>query len=244
MNNDGYVGAAADDIKVIRDVLTRTMASYKRLAPAFLKLGVIWGAYAILSVSLNVYDFVGLLQDSAGSNHTLISYFIFALEMLLCLVLVTVFIRWGKIEAETDFSPMTKKLIYIWRVFIIVFVVFKLLMLVIYPVIVNLLSGVEEIKFAKGAGYGHLYVLSLLPVIFPALPLILTAIFLEKQNMLSLGTVIFVLSAVWMLLVMLVIDTSTASVSTYIFRIILSLLIRLMPAVSLTTLSAQLKNHN
>lgn len=232
---------AIEDIKTIRDVLSRAMVSYKKLSPIFLHIAIILGVYAILNILLSIIDFYEITHVIESNSHVHIAYLSFSLDIALCFALFFIYYKLVKAAKTTSYSPVVNKLIYVWAISIIIFTVIKLLMCVVHPAIMHLFNNSENLVFVQGAEHANLYILCILPVIFPVMPLILTSFFLENKRLTVLGIIIFVLSIIWTLLMMIAVNTGTATATTYVFRIIMLLFVQLTPCLSLLVLNAQLK---
>lgn len=241
MEDNKKLDDAIEDIKTIRDVLSRAMASYKKLSPIFLHIAIILGAYAILNILLSIFDYYEITHIIESNSHVHIAYVSLALDIALCFALLFIYNKLVKTAKTTSYSPVVNKLIYVWAISIIIFTVMLFLMCVVHPVIIHFFDNTDNFVFAQGAEHANLYILCILPVIFPVMPLILTSVFLENKRLTILGIIIFILSIIWMLLMMIAVNTSSATATTFVFRIILSLLVQLTPCLSLLVLNAQLK---
>lgn len=241
MDIDNKLDYAVESVSVIRDILDRAMVSYKKLGPSFLGLGVSWAAFAVIKTILSSFELRFALNSGGMEVSTAFPLAFIALELLLCGALLATYLSWGRTKAAEDLNPMAGKLIDIWRVFAIAFVASKLLLLLAYPAAAYLFSSVSGDILSPGAAYGGLYASRLLSVIFPALPLIISARFIENRKMAHMGRVIFALSALWLVLLMVVIDASTATFWSYFLRLAFGLLAEATPAAALLALGAAMK---
>lgn len=248
MNQDHNKERALSDIRLIHEILSRTLVSYKKVAPAFYFLGILWGIYALLSIGNNVSATLRLFYTTATPDSILfLQNNIYAfLEFSLCLVLIVFCIIWGKKRTGLSLEPFASKLINIWGIFMILFIMVKPAFL-LFPAfsheLNNLLAhlnGVVVVGDAAlfvGAGFAERF----LPVILPALPLMITGTILGNRKIFNLGLITLLVTLLSAPLSMVTYNMEFATASLFILPHSVSAFLKIIPAASFLSMGTILK---
>ena len=186
---------AMEDLHHIRSVLDGP-AALRPLAPYFLCTGVVWLAYAVIMASITVPDTLGYLWpsiplfsfDTFGVFTTLVydygKWVIWAFLLVQCSL-------WQREKTARVLTGTARRSLTTWQVFLLLYVVFVVALEVVREM--ALPSGVmtSETQYYLWSTTGILQYA--LPILFPALPLILMGNQLEDKVLSLWGW----LSLVW-----------------------------------------------
>ena len=179
--------AALDDLRVIRQVLDRTAASFRTLAPVFRRMGLVWLCQAVLytlavTTDLLIYLFPAL-YDHLSWTRALIPAAQWSM-LPLGIYLVAECLLWQRKKAT--YAPLNGQLVTLWQFFLLLYLVlFALFQAGMYwqthdlPMVLPELS--EEVVspwtgFLICQGF-----LAFLPVLFPGVPLLITGAMLGEK---------------------------------------------------------------
>ena len=186
---------AMEDLQHIRSVLDGP-AALRPLAPYFLCTGVVWLAYALIMASITIPDTLGYLWPN-------VSAFVFesfgALTMVVYdygkwVIWAFLLVQCGLWQREKDARVLTgtaRRSLTTWQVFLLLYLVFVVALEVARGTATNEMQMLSESLFYFWKTAGLLQ--NALPILFPALPLILMGNQLEDRVLSLWGW----LSLVW-----------------------------------------------
>ncbi len=191
---------AQDDLRVIRQVLDRTAASFRTLAPVFRRMGLVWLCQAVLYTLAVVPDLLTYLfptlYDYLSWTRALIPASQWSM-LPLGSYLVVECILWQR--KKPTYAPLSGQLVTLWQFFLLFYLVlFALFQAGMYwqthdlPMVLPELS--EEVVnpwtgFLICQGF-----LAFLPVLFPGVPLLITGAMLGEKVLGWLGAAVCALT--------------------------------------------------
>ena len=174
---------AMDDLQHIRSVMDGP-AALRPLAPYFLCTGLVWLAYGIIMASITLPDVLGYLWpnvsvlgfDTFGA-FTMVVYnygkwVIWAFLLVQCVL-------WQREKSARVLTGTARRSLTTWQVFLLLYLVFVITLEVARGAATNELQMLSESLFYFWQTAGVLQYT--LPILFPALPLILTGNQLEDK---------------------------------------------------------------
>ena len=189
------VRGAMDDLQHIRSVLDGP-AALRPLAPYFLCTGLVWLTYALIMASVTLPDVLGYLWpntsafafDSFGGFTTLVYHWgkwvIWAFLLVQCGL-------WQREKATRVLTGTARRSLTTWQVFLLLYLAFVMALEVARGSATNEVQMLSEEMFYFWQTAGLLQ--NALPILFPALPLVLTGNQLEDRILSLWGW----LSLVW-----------------------------------------------
>ncbi|MBR2490942.1 MAG: hypothetical protein IKB65_05610 [Ruminiclostridium sp.] len=192
---NGTLRGAMDDLQHIRSVMDGP-AALRPLAPYFLCTGLVWLAYAVLMASITIPDTLGylwpnvsvFLYDTFGGFTMLVydwgKWVIWAFLLVQCGL-------WQREKAARVLTGTARRSLTTWQVFLLLYLVFVIALEVAQGAATNEVQMLSEGMFYFGQTAGLLQ--NTLPILFPALPLILMGNQLEDRVLSLWGW----LSLVW-----------------------------------------------
>ena len=192
---NGTLHSAMDDLQHIRSVMDGP-AALRPLAPYFLCTGLVWLAYAIIMASITIPDVLGYLWpnvsvfvfESFGGLTTLVydwgKWVIWAFLLVQCGL-------WQREKSARVLTGSARRNLTTWQVFLLLYVVFAVALEVARGAATNEAQMLSESLFYFWQTAGLLQ--NALPILFPALPLILMGNQLEDKALSLWGW----LSLVW-----------------------------------------------
>lgn len=178
-----------EELSYIRSILERTVDDMRGAAPFFMRLGVVWLIYGILSAALRL----GMVMASAALMMPL-SYVNAAAGWAFFIFLAADYFLDRRKRRQGSLGAPARKLLDMWGACIVVFLCLCVVLSVL-PVIA--IRGPAGFDAASTNVLGYLCAVSRSCLIFllPVLPLLLTALFLEDRRMLRAGIGLSVLAA-------------------------------------------------
>ena len=186
---------AMEDLQHIRSVMDGP-AALRPLAPYFLCTGLVWLAYALIMASITIPDTLGylwpnvsiFLYDTFGGFTMLVydwgKWVIWAFLLVQCGL-------WQREKAARVLTGTARRSLTTWQVFLLLYLVFVIALEVAQGAATNEVQMLSEGMFYFGQTAGLLQ--NALPILFPALPLILMGNQLEDRVLSLWGW----LSLVW-----------------------------------------------
>ncbi|MBR5791540.1 MAG: hypothetical protein IKY34_00325 [Ruminiclostridium sp.] len=192
---NGTLRNAMDDLQHIRSLMDGP-AALRPLAPYFLCTGLVWLAYALIMASITIPDTLGylwpnvsaFLYDTFGGFTMLVydwgKWVIWAFLLVQCGL-------WQREKAARVLTGTARRSLTTWQVFLLLYLVFVIALEVARGVATNEAQMLSEgmLHFWRTAGLLQ----NALPILFPALPLILMGNHLEDTILSLWGW----LSLVW-----------------------------------------------
>lgn len=186
--------AAMDDIQVIRRILDQTVTSFRTLAPAFKRMGLAWLLCALVSGTITFLDITGyLFPDTIRVDVGAWAYQLeTALQGALVVFLVVQCVLWQKRIRAGEFPALAGKILSIWQILLVLYLLLSVL------VELSGLVTVPEEGFITGNDVMMFCMTfrAFLPVLFPAVPLLLTGSFLGDKVLGWLGAVVFLMALI------------------------------------------------
>ncbi len=192
------VHTALDDLRVIRQVLDQTAASFRTLAPVFRRMGLVWLCQAVLytlavTTDLLIYLFP-TLYNYLSWTRALIPAAQWSM-LPLGIYLVAECLLWQR--KKPGYAPLNRQLVTLWQFF-----------LLLYLVLFALLQGGMSLAghafpMLSSQGGRDLWTaflicqgfLAFLPVLFPGVPLLITGAMLGEKVLGWLGAAVCALTA-------------------------------------------------
>ena len=172
---------AMEDLQHIRSVLDGP-AALRPLAPYFLCTGVVWLAYAVIMASITIPDTLGYLWpnlptfDAFGALTMVVydygKWVIWAFLLVQCGL-------WQREKAARALTGTARRSLTTWQVFLLLYLVFVIALVVARGAATNEVQMLSEGMFYFWQTAGLLQ--NALPILFPALPLILMGNQLEDK---------------------------------------------------------------
>ena len=192
---NGTLRNAMDDLQHIRSVMDGP-AALGPLAPYFLCTGLVWLAYALIMASITIPDTLGylwpnisaFLYDTFGGFTTLVynwgKWVIWAFLLVQCGL-------WQREKSARVLTGTARRSLTTWQVFLLLYLVFAVALEIARGAATNEVQMLSEGMFYFWQTAGLLQ--NALPILFPALPLILMGNQLEDKALSLWGW----LSLVW-----------------------------------------------
>ena len=234
---NGTLRGAMDDLQHIRSVMDGP-AALRPLAPYFLCTGLVWLTYALIMASITIPDTLGYLWPSVSAflydsfgGFTMFVYnwgkwVIWAFLLVQCGL-------WQREKAARVLTGTARRSLTTWQVFLLLYVVFAIALEVVRET--ALPSGVmtTETPYYLWSTAGVLQYA--LPVLFPALPLILTGNQLEDKALSLWGwlSLVWAVALVAICLYGLSLDGTMMETGLLLFSTFLSLLMGFLSPVGL-----------
>ena len=192
---NGTLHSAMDDLQHIRSVMDGP-AALRPLAPYFLCTGLVWLAYAVIMASITIPDTLGylwpnvsvFLYDTLGGFTMLVydwgKWVIWAFLLVQCGL-------WQREKRAQAMTGTARRSLTTWQVFLLLYLAFVMALEVARGAATNEVQMLSEEMFYFWQTAGLLQ--NALPILFPALPLVLTGNQLEDRILSLWGW----LSLVW-----------------------------------------------
>ena len=235
--NETSLRGAMDDLQHIRSVMDGP-AALRPLAPYFLCTGLVWLTYALIMASITIPDTLGylwpnvsaFLYDSFGGFTMFVynwgKWVIWAFLLVQCGL-------WQREKSARVLTGTARRNLTTWQVFLLLYVVFVIALEVVRET--ALPSGVmtTETPYYLWSTAGVLQYA--LPVLFPALPLILTGNQLEDKALSLWGwlSLVWAVALVAICLYGLSLDGTMMETDLLLFSTFLSLLMGFLSPVGL-----------
>ena len=185
---------ALDDLRVIRQVLDRTAASFRTLAPAFRRMGLVWLCRSLLYTLAVGPGLLSYLFPGLGAYAGLTTALTPAAQwsmLPLGIYLVVECVLWQR--KKPAYAPLSGHLVSLWQFFLLSYLaLFALFQVGMYLANRDLSMAVisEGIttpwtSFSICQGF-----LALLPVLFPGVPLLITGAMLGERVLGWLGAAV------------------------------------------------------
>ena len=192
---NGTLHSAIDDLQHIRSVMDGP-AALRPLAPYFLCTGLVWLAYAVIMASITIPDTLGYLWPnvSAFLYDTFGGFTMLVYDWGKWVIWAFLLVQCGLWQREKRAQAMTgtaRRSLTTWQVFLLLYLAFVMALEVARGAATNEVQMLSEEMFYFWQTAGLLQ--NALPVLFPALPLILTGNQLEDKALSLWGC----LSLVW-----------------------------------------------
>ena len=184
MNED--IRDPREDISYIKNILARTADGMKSVAPWFTGFGVLWLVYGLLTVLQCVF-----LWNLSDPRIMFLAQVGTVLGWLFYIALAVGFFIARRRQAAQGLDTLALKLLDMWGVFIILFLVLCVGLAIAPTIAVRVLElsmdTISAMSVACAIARSHLFFL------LPVAPLLMTALFLENRRMLWMGGVLAVL---------------------------------------------------
>ncbi len=228
-----------EDISMIREILEKTEDNLRTIRPWFTGLGLLWLIYGVFSVVYRyILNSIPLIYASTFS----IAYSI--VSWIFYLAIFAGFCYFHKKQVSRGMEKLTVKIIDIWGVCIITFLILIILLSFVIPFFA---IRQTESSFTEATPLliACSFCRSFLFFILPALPLLITALFLENRSLFAAGVILSCISAFVLCIHALMMYNSNVhftDASGIIWFICISIL-DLSPGVMLLMFSQQLKEE-
>ena len=240
---DDELQQAAEDIALIKSVLERTTISFATLRPAFLGLAKLWLIYALAEAAV----WVGTLFTRAGTPVSLLlSAGSLALQWLLCAALLVFAAVWRKRLPRTGVDPLASRLAGIWGVFLLGYVLARVLELALFPAVFRIASyspGREMVMSGLQFRLCNQVLSYATAITFATLPILLTAVFFRSRSVGALGLGALVAGLAWSVIWLFIVNNNASGAVRY-FSAVLYWVLQFLPPAALFLFSSILKNHN
>ena len=192
---NGTLHSAMDDLQHIRSVMDGP-AALRPLAPYFLCTGLVWLAYAVIIASITLPDTLGYLWPnvSAFLYDTFGGFTMLVYDWGKWVIWAFLLVQCGLWQREKRAQAMTgtaRRSLTTWQVFLLLYLAFVMALEVARGAATNEVQMLSEEMFYFWQTAGLLQ--NALPILFPALPLVLTGNQLEDRILSLWGW----LSLVW-----------------------------------------------
>ena len=189
--------AALDDLRVIRQVLDRTAASFRTLAPVFRRMGLVWLCQAVLytlavTPDLLTYLFPAL-YDYLSWTRALIPAAQWSM-LPLGIYLVAECLLWQR--KKPAYAPLNRQLVTLWQLFLLLYLaLFALFQGGKYAASRDFSMVLSDGLSSPWAAFLICQgVLAFLPVLFPGVPLLITGAVLGEKVLGWLGAAVCALT--------------------------------------------------
>lgn len=241
--NDDKLEQAAEDIALIKSVLERTTVSFSTLRPAFSGLAVLWLVYALAETAI----WIGTLFTSAGTRFSLmLNACSFALQWLLCAALLVFTAVWRKRLPNTGVDPLASRLAGMWGVFLLGYVLARVLELALFPVVFRIASytaGGEMVMSGLQFRLCNQVLSYATTITFAVAPILLSAVFFRSRSVGALGLGALVAGLAWSVIWLFVVNNKVSG-AVRNFSTVLYWILQFLPSAALFLFSGILKNHN
>lgn len=246
--NENNKQSAIEDLRVIRGVLDQTTSSLRGLAPLFWRLGLVWLVCALILLYLEGGDLLCYLFPALSGTFGTVLYagvdLCLWVRVFLGAFLVVQCILWQRKKISGELSEQGRRLLGLWQTLLVLY-------LCLYAVAALGTRIAEPDGMTTTEALNAWQTCSLLkmlpPVLFPALPPLLTGVYLEDRPLQSLGLVVLTLYlAAVVISVVSIVMVAQSGTNAPNYLIILSIafaLIRfVLPPASLLMTARRIKN--
>lgn len=243
---------ALEDIAWIREILARTAADFKGLASFFVAMGLIWCVYAILGIGLSAWNIIATMRYVGGALVSIDKTMFIAdaveqcKEVLFFVALIVTYILCWRKGMKLD--VISRKLMCFWGLCLFLFIGANGIVRVVPALQVQMLrKGMSDALMADSGTilYGVMYVERCLQLVFPILPILLTAVFMENRAMKVTGLAAAVLVLLWIFIpgtsVSIEMSIPAELLREMLWKRGLATVIRLIPAAALLAFGLNLK---
>lgn len=255
MNEANNRQTAMENLRVIRQVLDRTDPSFHNLAPAFRRMGLVWLLCALVLLYIEGGDLLGFLYPD---RYPVLGLFggvgpgvCTGVKVVLGVFLVVQCILWRRSRGSLGLSEQAERLLALWQIMLVLYCLLYVLMNVgLWAVNNHFYAAPPNLDLGEplGARWGDMIQVfgllkDLLPILFPALPFLLTGSYLGDRRLLALGLVVLALyvGAVGAVLTTWVLGLNTAVPWVLGLVLVYPFLIYLLPPVTLLLVAWRLK---
>lgn len=233
---------ALDDLRVIRQVLDRTAASFRTLAPAFRRMGLVWLCRSLLYTLAVVPGLLAYLFPGLYESLSLTAALTPAAQwsmLPLGIYLVAECVLWQR--KKPAYAPLSGHLVSLWQFFLLFYLaLFALFQGGMYLAnralsMVVVSEGMTTLWTSFSICQGFL---AFLPVLFPGVPLLITGALLGERVLGWLGAAVCALTLFTILVPMVTGFPTAASMPLPLFTgnlIIVSAAAFFQPAALLLT---------
>ena len=180
---------AADDLRFIKSVLSDSQPGYGAISPLFSGICVIWWVYSLLSLALLAFGtrFAYAGNEAAFGRYSRLSSLP---ELLLCAALLCAYLVLRRGKGTSAFG-CSKRLAGVWSVSIFAFALARLALLVL-TILGNRVPGIfgggtPDFSALVRVGTAATALGRALFIVFPAIPLMITARLLANRALTALG---------------------------------------------------------
>lgn len=192
--NENNKRSAIEDLRVIRGVLDQTTSSLRGLAPLFWRLGLVWLVCALVLLYIEggavlgflfpkIHDVFELFGAASMPVCTGVRIFLGAFLVVQCIL-------WQRKKTSGELSEQGRRLLGLWQTLLVLY-------LCLYAVAAVGTRIAEPDVMTTTEAWDAWQTCSLLkmlpPVLFPALPPLLTGVYLEDRPLQLLGLVVLTL---------------------------------------------------
>lgn len=191
---------AAEDLRVIRSVLDQTATSFRALAPAFGRMGVVWLVCGLVSLATTGLDLLAYYFPQTlpwWSAETGVGQILYALTpwvmRVLWVYLLIQCLLWQR--RKPDLPALGGKVLGIWQALLVCFLLLALVLEGGFQHLSQVTAVFPQEDFwAEGSWWLFYFARWFLPALFPGIPLVVTGILLRERGLLVLGAVVFALA--------------------------------------------------
>lgn len=254
MNEANNRQTAMENLRVIRQVLDRTDPSFHNLAPAFRRMGLVWLLCALVLLCMQECDVLSFLYPNAsifGLFGRVGPTVFTVVKVVLGAFLVVQCVLWRRNRGSLGLSEQAERLLALWQIMLVLYCLLYVLMNVGLWAVNNHFYAVPpnlDLGEPLGARWGDMIQVfgllkDMLPILFPALPFLLTGSYLGDRRLLALGLVVLALyvGAVGAVLTTWVLGLNTAVPWVLGLVLVYPFLIYLLPPVTLLLVAWRLK---
>ena len=191
---------AAEDLRVIRSVLDQTATSFRALAPAFVRMGLVWLVCGLLDLTTTGLDLLAYYfpdampwwDPQAGVGQVLYALTPWVMRVLWVYLLIQCLL-WQR--RKPDLPALGGKVLSIWQALLVCFLLLALLLEGGFQHLTQVTAVFPQEDFwAEGSWWLFYFARWFLPALFPGIPLMVTGILLQERGLLVLGVVVFALA--------------------------------------------------
>lgn len=200
--------AMQEDFLLIKNILSKTFYSFKSVSSFFTWLAAAFALYAI-----SIYCIYYFTARSMISQHVIGLEALSVAQIIIVLIfplsLIFIYYVWREKAKEHCSSSCGLELLDMWGISIVLYILMTLVIEIFAPASRNYfknslnLNVVDRIDIAMG------YSSYTLNTLFPALPMAITGIWVRKKKLVTLGLISFLISALYILRLLIRIDVSS-----------------------------------
>ena len=234
---------AADDLRFIKSVLSDSQPGYGAISPLFSGICVIWWVYSLLSLALLAF---GTHLAYAGNEAAFGKYSRLSSlpELLLCAALLCVYFQWHRGKGASTLG-CSKRIAGVWSVSILAFALAQLVLLVL-TILGNLVPGIfgggtPGFSALARVGTAASVLGRALFIVFPAIPLMMTARLLANRVLTALGALSLAAFPLWSLLLSFFAAFRSASGTLPVWNLALCAAAKLSAAAAFSIIAAKFR---
>ena len=234
---------AADDLRFIKSVLSDSQPGYGAISPLFSGICVIWWVYSLLSLALLAFGtrFAYAGNEAAFGRYSRLSSLP---ELLLCAALLCAYLVLRRGKGTSAFG-CSKRLAGVWSVSIFAFALARLALLVL-TILGNRVPGIfgggtPDFSALVRVGTAATALGRALFIVFPAIPLMITARLLANRALTALGVLSLAAFLLWALLLSFFTAFRSASGTPPVWNLALCAAAKLSAAAAFSIIAAKFR---